>query len=162
MDTPCQKFLKELKLLLTDYRTNNLYINHVVINSGETMENSNIEDRILYPNIIVKEIINIYNRHFPNHNQPISDERCREFLRSLLNYKYKDTLILYCPIDNTLLIDPVITQHGMTYSKEFTDMWLERSNSDPITQKEMSKKPFYYNNILIENIIEALQKYGLI
>ncbi len=157
-DTPCQNFLKELKILLTNYPTNNLYVNPVLINTGETMEKGQEGERIGYPNNVVKEIIDIYNKHFSNNYQPISDEMCRNFLTDLLDDKKE---IFLCKFTQELLVNPVTTKFGITYSKTSLDEWISRSTIDPISQKPI-EKPYYYSNTLVENIIKALQQNNLL
>jgi hypothetical protein len=158
IDTPCQKFLKELKSLLTYHLANSLYENPVLTPSGHIINKVQDSEGIGYPNIVVQKIIDIYKKHFYNYNEPISDEMCTNFLRDLLD---KDKKIFYCNITKELLVDPVTTKIGITYSKKALDEWISKNSTDPFS-REPIEKPYYYPNYLVENIIESLQKNNLL
>jgi len=166
-DTPCEKLLKKLLIEKTVVKKK-FFENPVVIETGETIDESNIGDRIAYPNIIVKEIIKLYNKDFHEneHDQQILDKKCKGFLKSLINHKYYHSgnyiKMLYCPITSKLLDDSVIINPGITYDKEYIDTWLDDgNNTDPIANIEINNKQ-YYSNKLVNNIIKSLKKYNLI
>ena len=65
----------------------------------------------------------------------------------------KDSFI--CPINQTLMEDPVITPYGTTYERAAILNWLKKNNTDPLTKKKLSK------DMLITNyaLRSAIQEY---
>ena len=65
----------------------------------------------------------------------------------------KDSFI--CPINQTLMEDPVITPYGTTYERAAILNWLKKNNTDPLTKKKLTK------DMLITNyaLRSAIQEY---
>ena len=65
----------------------------------------------------------------------------------------KDSFI--CPINQTLMEDPVITPYGTTYERSAILNWLKKNNTDPLTKKKLTK------DMLITNyaLRSAIQEY---
>ena len=62
-----------------------------------------------------------------------------------------------CPINQTLMEDPVITPYGTTYERSAILNWLQKNNTDPLTKKRLTK------DMLITNyaLRSAIQEYKL-
>ena len=69
------------------------------------------------------------------------------------NIEGKDSFI--CPINQTLMNDPVITPYGTTYERAAILNWLKKNNTDPLTKKRLTK------DMLITNyaLRSAIQEY---
>ena len=60
-----------------------------------------------------------------------------------------------CPINQTLMEDPVITPYGTTYERSAILNWLKKHDTDPLTKKRLTK------DMLITNyaLRSAIQEY---
>ena len=60
-----------------------------------------------------------------------------------------------CPINQTIMEDPVITPYGTTYERSAILNWLKKNNTDPLTKKRLTK------DMLITNyaLRSAIQEY---
>ena len=60
-----------------------------------------------------------------------------------------------CPINQTLMEDPVITPYGTTYERSAILNWLKKSKTDPLTKKKLTA------DMLITNFAlrDAIQEY---
>ena len=67
----------------------------------------------------------------------------------------KDSFI--CPINQTLMEDPVITPYGTTYERSAILNWLKRNKTDPLTKKSLSKEMLITNYALRSAIQEYKQ-----
>ena len=67
----------------------------------------------------------------------------------------KDSFI--CPINQTLMEDPVITPYGTTYERSAILNWLKRNKTDPLTKKALSKEMLITNYALRSAIQEYKQ-----
>ena len=65
----------------------------------------------------------------------------------------KDSFI--CPINQTIMTDPVITPYGTTYERSAILNWLKKSKTDPLTKKKLTA------DMLITNFAlrDAIQEY---
>ena len=71
----------------------------------------------------------------------------------------KDSFI--CPINQTLMNDPVITPYGTTYERSAILNWLKKNNTDPLTKKRLTKEMLITNYALrsaIQEYKESLNK----
>ena len=71
----------------------------------------------------------------------------------------KDSFI--CPINQTLMIDPVITPYGTTYERSSIINWLKNHDTDPLTKKRLTKEMLITNYALrsaIQEYKESLNK----
>ena len=48
-----------------------------------------------------------------------------------------------CPINQTIMEDPVITPYGTTYERSAILNWLKKHNTDPLTKKKIIKRYAY-------------------
>ena len=67
----------------------------------------------------------------------------------------KDSFI--CPINQTLMKDPVITPYGTTYERSAILNWLKNHNTDPLTKKKLSKE-MLITNYALKSAIEYYRK----
>ena len=65
----------------------------------------------------------------------------------------KDSFI--CPINQTLMTDPVITPYGTTYERSSILSWLKNHDTDPLTKKRLTKEMLITNYALRS----AIQEY---
>ena len=66
-----------------------------------------------------------------------------------------------CPINQTIMEDPVITPYGTTYERSAILNWLKKNNTDPLTKKKLSKDMLITNYALrsaIQEYKESLKK----
>ena len=65
----------------------------------------------------------------------------------------KDSFI--CPINQTIMTDPVITPYGTTYERSAILNWLKKNKTDPLTKKKLTA------DMLITNFAlrDAIQEY---
>ena len=66
-----------------------------------------------------------------------------------------------CPINQTLMEDPVITPYGTTYERSAILSWLKKHNNDPLTKKKLTKDmliPNYALRSAIQEYKESLKK----
>ncbi len=66
-----------------------------------------------------------------------------------------------CPINQTIMEDPVITPYGTTYERSAILDWLKKHNTDPLTKKKLSKDMLITNYALrsaIQEYKESLKK----
>ena len=66
-----------------------------------------------------------------------------------------------CPINQTIMEDPVITPYGTTYERSAILNWLKKHNTDPLTKKKLSKDMLITNYALrsaIQEYKESLKK----
>ena len=71
----------------------------------------------------------------------------------------KDSFI--CPINQTLMTDPVITPYGTTYERSAIINWLKNHDTDPLTKKRLTKEMLITNYALrsaIQEYKESLNK----
>lgn len=59
-----------------------------------------------------------------------------------------------CPINQTIMKDPVITPYGTTYERSAIEDWLENHNTDPLTHKKLTKDMLITNYALKSAIEE--------
>ena len=71
------------------------------------------------------------------------------------NIEGKDSFL--CPINQTLMEDPVITPYGTTYERSAILNWLKKNNTDPLTKKKLSKEMLITNYALRSAIQEYKQ-----
>ncbi len=71
------------------------------------------------------------------------------------NIEEKDSFL--CPINQTLMEDPVITPYGTTYERSAILNWLKKNNTDPLTKKKLSKEMLITNYALRSAIQEYKQ-----
>ena len=62
-----------------------------------------------------------------------------------------------CPITNTIMKDPVITPHGISFEKSAIEDWLNKHNTCPVTNKPLNKKDLI-KNIPLKNAITEYSK----
>ena len=62
-----------------------------------------------------------------------------------------------CPITNTIMEDPVITPHGISYEKSAIEAWLNKHNTCPLTNKPLNKKDLIRNIALKNSITEYIK-----
>ena len=62
-----------------------------------------------------------------------------------------------CPINQTLMEDPVITPYGTTYERSAILNWLKKHDTDPLTKKRLSKEMLITNYALRSAIQEYKQ-----
>ena len=67
----------------------------------------------------------------------------------------KDSFI--CPINQTIMEDPVITPYGTTYERSAILNWLKKNKTDPLTKKTLSKEMLITNYALRSAIQEYKQ-----
>jgi len=60
-----------------------------------------------------------------------------------------------CPINQTIMTDPVITPYGTTYERSAILNWLKKNKTDPLTKKKLTA------DMLITNFAlrDAIQEY---
>ena len=71
----------------------------------------------------------------------------------------KDSFI--CPINQTIMSDPVITPYGTTYERSAILDWLKKNDTDPLTKKKLTEKMLITNYALksaIEEYKQSLKK----
>ena len=66
---------------------------------------------------------------------------------------------LMCPISLQLLVDPVITPSGQTYSRASIEQQIERAGIDPVTREPLTKE-MLYPNLFARAVVEALRNAG--
>tara|TARA_Y100000741_G_scaffold99818_1_gene74102 strand:+ start:245 stop:535 length:291 start_codon:yes stop_codon:yes gene_type:complete len=69
---------------------------------------------------------------------------------------YPDIL---CPISHQIMIQPVITNTGITYEKKFLYTWLEENKLCPVTKKIIDKDSIVPNIQLKNTIINLEDKF---
>ena len=67
----------------------------------------------------------------------------------------KDSFI--CPINQTLMKDPVITPYGTTYERSAILNWLKKHDTDPLTKKKLTKD-MLITNYALRSAIEEYKK----
>ena len=63
---------------------------------------------------------------------------------------------MYCPLSMDLFKDPVITDNGITYEKEYILKWLKNKNYCPLTNNYLDKS-LLTSNIALKNIINDIE-----
>ena len=53
-----------------------------------------------------------------------------------------------CPINQTIMTDPVITPYGTTYERSAIENWLDSHDTDPLTKKKLTKDMLVTNYAL--------------
>ena len=62
-----------------------------------------------------------------------------------------------CPINSTLMMDPVLTAAGNTYDRPGITEWLETHDTDPLTNQVLPTKELKENRALRDAIEEFLK-----
>ena len=65
---------------------------------------------------------------------------------------------MICPINQTIMNDPVVTPYGITYERSAIEEWLKKNNTDPIAKKPLTKEMLVTNYALKSVIKEYLKQ----
>ena len=65
---------------------------------------------------------------------------------------------MICPINQTIMKDPVVTPYGITYERSAIEDWLKKNDTDPIAKKHLTKDMLVTNYALKSVIKEYLKQ----
>ncbi len=65
---------------------------------------------------------------------------------------------MICPINQTIMNDPVVTPYGITYERSAIEDWLKNNDTDPIAKKHLTKDMLVTNYALKSVIKEYLKQ----
>ena len=64
-----------------------------------------------------------------------------------------------CPITNQIMMEPVLIDSGETYEREAIEKWLEKNNTDPLTNIQLFNKNFVTNRSVKRSIVSFLENH---
>ena len=64
---------------------------------------------------------------------------------------------MICPINQTIMNDPVVTPYGITYERSAIEDWLKKNDTDPIAKKHLTKD-MLVTNYALKSVIKDYMK----
>ena len=64
---------------------------------------------------------------------------------------------MICPINQTIMNDPVVTPYGITYERTAIEDWLKKNDTDPIAKKHLTKD-MLVTNYALKSVIKDYMK----